>query len=143
MHGTSVSPGQWKREETTGNDVVAQRDFGGVIEAELHAVPAAILARLTLNGALNECLRHDGRSDEAIAARLHICKGYMSKLLRCVWEAQIKRLIRFMRETRCIAPLQVIAREVGCDVVQRTAQQARIAQLEAALADERRRAAAA
>lgn len=135
----SLVPHQWKPEEISGNQMVSQRDIGGVcIAPKPHELPTSVVSKMAFAGALNECLRHDGRSDEVIAKEIHISKGYMSKLLRAVWAAQVKRLVLFMRETNCIAPLQWIAHQVGCDVVVRSAQQARIARLEAELAEARR-----
>jgi hypothetical protein len=119
--GGSLHATQWKPEETSGNAVVTQRDFGGVAQVkEYRRLPAELVAHTPLAGAFNHCLLHAGMTDEEVAKKIHISKGYMSKLLRSIWVAQLKRLIRFMRETRCIAPLQVMAHEVGCDVVMRS-----------------------
>lgn len=117
---SSFSRVEWKAEESTGNRVVPERDFGGLASlGPPHALQPDSIFRVSFSGTLNECLRHDGREDQQIAAEIHISAGYFSKLLRGVWEAQIKRLVRFMRSTRCIAPLQWIAHQVGCDVVVR------------------------
>lgn len=144
MHGRSLDTGQWKPVETTGNHVVPQRDFGGVAAVrELHVIAGEHLNRLTFSGALADCLRHDGREDQEIAKAIHISKGYLSKLLRSVWYAQARRLVAFMRETRCIAPLQWIAHQVGCDVVQRSTVQAELALARSRLAELERQARAA
>jgi hypothetical protein len=117
---SSFSRVEWKAEESTGNRVVPERDFGGLASlGPPHVLLPDSVIRVSFSGTLNECLRHDGREDQQIAAEIHISAGYFSKLLRGVWEAQIKRLVRFMRNTRCIAPLQWIAHQVGCDVVVR------------------------
>lgn len=116
MHAISLEPKLWKPADTEGNRVVTQRDFGGVAPVALHTLDASLIARCTFTGALTECLRHDGRDDQEIARAIHISKGYLSKLLRSVWAAQITRLTRFMRETRCAAPLQKIADEMGFEL---------------------------
>jgi hypothetical protein len=96
--------------------VVSQRDFGGVAIVKLHLLEAHLIARASFAGCLNECIRHDGREHQQIAAAIHISKGYLSKLLASVWWAQIKRLIRFCKETRCLAPVQKIADELGYEL---------------------------
>jgi hypothetical protein len=90
---------------------------------------------MTFSGAVNECLRADGRDDQEIATAIHISKGYMSKLIRSVWAAQIKRLVAFMKETRCAAPLQKIADEMGYELrAKKTALEQRTELLEMQLA---------
>lgn len=129
----SFAATQWKPGDTGGNDVVAQRDFGGVTAVEITTLDGPLLERISFTGALNECLRNDGREDQEIARAVHISKGYLSKLLRSVWAAQVKRLIKFMRETKHLGPLQVIAREMGCELVRRDARAAEVAALKARL----------
>jgi hypothetical protein len=113
---TSLCAGQWKPADTAGNRVVSQRDFGGVAIVTLHLLEPHLIARASFAGCLNECIRHDGREHQEIAAAIHISKGYLSKLLASVWWAQIKRLIRFCKETRCLAPVQKIADELGFEL---------------------------
>lgn len=125
----SFAATQWKPADTGGNRVVAERDFGGVVEVRLVMLDAALVARTSFTGCLNECLRHDGREDQQIAAAIHITKGYLSKLLRAVWAAQVKRLVSFMRETKCLAPLQWMAHQVGCELVQLDSRAAEVAAL--------------
>jgi hypothetical protein len=125
----SFAATQWKPADTGGNRVVAERDFGGVVEVRLVMLDAAVVARTSFTGCLNECLRHDGREDQQIAAAIHITKGYLSKLLRAVWAAQVKRLVSFMRETKCLAPLQWMAHQVGCELVQLDSRAAEVAAL--------------
>jgi hypothetical protein len=111
--GTSLATEYRKPVDTGGNRVVTQRDFGGVSQVRVALLDDHLVERMTLTGAFNECLRADGREDQQIAKAIHISKGYMSKLIRSVWAAQIKRLVAFMKETRCAAPLQKIADEMG------------------------------
>ena len=124
--------------------MASQRDIGGVaLVRDMHMVEAHLVARCSFAGALNECLRHDGRDDHAIATAIHVSKGYMSKLLRCVWSAQSGRLVAFMRETRCLAPLQWMADQVGCELrPKKSALEEELDATRARLADLERRAAA-
>ena len=140
---STVHPDHWKPADIAGNHrAFVQRDVGGVAAVpSFHILRSDLLSRVTFDGALNECTRHDGRTDALIGESISISKGYMSKLMGGVWSGQMKRLVAFMRETNCIAPLQVLAREMGCELVVKSAAQAEIDRLEAALADARRRAA--
>lgn len=104
---------------TGGNDRATQADFGGLALVKLSQVEPGLISRVSFTGALNECLRQDGREDQEIAAAIHISKGYLSKLLRSAWAAQAKRLVAFMRATRCVAPLQWIAWQMGYELSQR------------------------
>lgn len=132
----SVQPEQWKREETGGNHRAIQRDFGGVVVVgEPHRLANHLIARASFSGCLHECVRNDGRTDDEIAKAISISKSYMSKFLRGVGESWAKRLVRFMRETNCIAPLQWMADQMGCDVVERDSRAAEVAALRARLAD--------
>lgn len=138
---SSLSPVEWKPGDTSGNQLVTQREIPCLaLVREPHALSPTVIARCTFSGALNECVRHDGRDDNKICADLHISAGYMSKFLRSVGEAWARRMVLFMRTTNCIAPLQKLADEMGCDVVVRASQSARIAHLEAELAQARRSA---
>lgn len=131
---SSVLADQWKPRDTTGNHVVPQRDFGGVAAVQLATLASQLLGRVSISGAINEALRHDGRTDLQLAEAMSISKGYMSKLVRSVWAAQLKRLVKFMRETRHIGVLQVLAHEMGCEVVVMDSQAAHIAALKAEVA---------
>lgn len=137
----SLYPTQWKPTDTAGNDRATQRDFGGVaVLPEPHRLDGQLLFRVSFSGCLHECVRSDGRTDEEIGRAINISKGYMSKFLRSVGEAWARRLVKFMRETNCIAPLQKLADEMGCDLVMRSSKEARIRELEAQLEATRRAA---
>lgn len=136
--GSSLVTEYRKPADTGENRVVGQRDFGGVAPVRLELLEPHLIARMTFSGAINECLRADGREDQEIASAIHISKGYMSKLIRSVWAAQIKRLVAFMKETRCPAPLQKIADEMGYELrAKKTALEHRAEVLERELAEAR------
>jgi hypothetical protein len=101
----------------------------------------SVLASATFNGCLVEAARHSGLDDQQIADEIHICHGYMSRFMRGVAQQWAKRLVAFMRVTNSLAPLQWMAREMGCDLVVRDAQSARIAALQAELRELQRGAA--
>lgn len=138
---STVSATEWKPVDSAGNRRAIQRDFGGVCEVpQPRTLPAPVLARCSFSGCLHECVRGDGRTDEQIALAINISAGYMSKFLRSVGEAWARRLVKFMRETNCIAPLQKLADDMGCELVMRSSREARIRELEAQLTDMRRSA---
>lgn len=96
-----------------------------------------LLARVTFSGALIESAKASGKDDLSIATEIHISPGYMSKVMRGVWQQWAKRLIAFMRATNSRAPAQWIAHQVGCDLVVRSSREARIRELEQALIEAR------
>lgn len=126
---------EWKPVDSTGNRPTLQRELPliGAISSH-HELPMTVISRATFSACLTACLHHDGRDDAQVARAIHISAGYMSKFIRGVGEAWAKRLVLFMRETRCLAPLQKLADEMGCDVVVRSAHTAEVRALRAQLA---------
>lgn len=98
------------------------------------------VASADFSGVLAFALMQTGMDDSYFAEKLHISKGYMSRFVREAGEAWAKRLIRFMRETGSLGPLQWIAYQMGCELVVRSSKDAEIAELEARIAEMRRAA---
>lgn len=88
---------------------------------------------MSFSGVLSYSCMTSGMDDYQIADRLHISHGYMSRFLRETGEQWAKRLVRFMRETGCLGPLQWIAHEMGCELVIKDRRAAEIAELKAKL----------
>lgn len=130
---------EWKPEASTGKSSQVELALIGAINSPM-LMDVTMLSRISFSGALNEAAKHSGLEDQEIADEIHISHGYMSRFMRGVGQQWAKRLVAFMNSTNSRAPLQWIAHQVGCDVVVRSAQSARIAALEAALAAERGRA---
>jgi hypothetical protein len=140
----SVQPVEWKPADIAGNDVVSERRMPFMASVQPPVlVPHYVIDRCSFSGALNECVRCDGRPDNEICRDLHISAGYMSKFLRSVGEAWFKRMVLFMRTTRCLAPLQKLAHEMGCDVVLRSSVAAELAEARARVAELERQGRAA
>lgn len=102
-----------------------------------HVLPEAVVEKISFSGALVAAAQHAGMEDQQIADAIHISHGYMSRFMRGIGQQWAKRLIAYMRETRSLAPLQVIAHEMGCDLTWRgrvsaelAAAKARVAELE-------------
>lgn len=121
-----------------GTDRQPQASIGKHWQAELPLIGAvpraqlldrAVLAVATFNGALAEAARFSGLDDQDIADAVHICPGYMSRFMRGVAQQWAKRLVLFMRTTNSLAPLQWMAEQMGCDVVQRDSRAAELAAL--------------
>ena len=126
--------------ESIGKHRQAEMPFMALVTAPSMA-PAHIVTRLTDVGALRLAVQESGFDDYEIADSIAISHGYMSKVLKGTAGLYGKRLVTFMRRTNNLAPLQWLANQMGCDVVVRDAQAARIAELQAELNQLRRGAA--
>lgn len=135
----SIWRGESKPQATAGNPTQLGLPIlcavGGPRAMDQSAVNAA-----DFSGVLAFALMQTGMDDSYFAERLHISKGYMSRFVREAGEAWAKRLVRFMRETESLGPLQWIAHQMGCEVVQRSSKEAEIAALEQKIAEMRRAA---
>lgn len=132
-------PTESKPEATAGNRTQPGLSLLGVVPG-LVPLAADVVARASFTGVLSYAVMQCGADDQDLADKLHISKGYMSRFLKEAGEAWAKRIVRFMRETGSLAPLQWLADQVGCDVVPRAAASARIRELEAELTALRRAA---
>ena len=119
---------------TIGNRSQMELAIMGVI-SDLQRLPLDVLQRSSFNGVLSEAARFSGLDDQDIADQIHVCKGYMSRFMRGVAQQWAKRLVLFMRVTRSLGPLQWMAEQMGCDVVQRDMRAAEVAALRQRLQD--------
>jgi hypothetical protein len=121
---------------STGNHSAGtQRELAliGVVPP-LHRLGDEVVAKHDFSQCLAYAAMHLGLSNEHIAKHIHVCEGYMSRFMRGVAKSWAKRLVAFMRITHSLAPLEWLAMEMGCELVQRSAQAARVQALEAELA---------
>ncbi len=136
---TTLRPDHRQPVATTGNHSSAQRPLQLLAEAPralpLALLPAAAVAAASFNQVLAYAAQASGRDDEDIAASINICKGYMSRLMRGVGQQWAKRMVAFMHETGSLGPLQWMAHQLGCEVVQRDSRAAEVAALRARLQD--------
>ena len=131
----TVCATEWKPEATAENHS-AQRSFPLLSEAQSMpwvVMPDQVVTGMRLSAILGYAAQHSGLDDQELAKKLSISKGYMSRFLRGVAEAWAKRLVRFMKETNNLGPLQWMAHQVGCEVVQKDSRAAEIAALQARL----------
>jgi len=102
--------------------------------------PADFIAKATDVGAIRFASQTSGMDDYEVADSLHISHGYMSKVLKGTAGLYGSRLVRFMKVTGSLAPLQWLADQMGCDLVLRDPAKARIAELERELNELKRAA---
>jgi len=139
---TSVQRSEWKDRASRGKDSTDQGQLGliGAVPP-MGAAEADFIERCSWEGACRYAVQRSGKDDFEVADDIGISHGYISKVLKGTAGLWGKRLARFMRQTQCIAPLQWLANEVGCDVVPRSSQAAEIARLRALLKEVERGAA--
>lgn len=137
----SLSAAEWKGEERTGK--VSQQagfPFISIVSAPSMA-PAAFVCKATAVGAIRYAAQTSGHDDFEIADALAMSHGYMSKVMHGTAGLHGQRLVNFMRVTGSLAPLQWLAEQMGCDVVQRDSRAAEIAELQSRLNELQRRTA--
>lgn len=109
------------------------------LELSIHAVmpgpramrllPAGAISGSSFSNVLALAVVQAEISQEDIAAAMHICNGYMSRFMHGVSQQWAKRLVMFMRATNNLGPLQWLAEQLGCDLVQRDTRAAEVAEL--------------
>jgi hypothetical protein len=132
--GGSLRPAEWKGQDSSGKDSTDQRAL-----ALLGAVPPMgfadmdFVGRSSWEGTMRYAVQRSGKDDYEVADDVGISHGYICKILKGTAGLYGRRLVRFMQHTQCLAPLQWLADQVGCDIVPRSSQAAEIARLRAAL----------
>lgn len=130
----SFAATQWKDRERSGKDSTEQGQLG-LIGRVPNPRPASadFIGACSWDGAMRYAVQTSGSDDFEIADGVGISHSYMSKILKGTAGLYGNRLVRFMRETRSLAPLQWLADHMGCDVVQRDSRAAEVAALQARL----------
>lgn len=109
-----------KRQETTGKESAEQGEMPFVcVVKDPQTAPVEFVARASWDGVLRYCVQCSGRDDYEVADEINISQGTMSKVLKGTAGLWGARLVKFMRVTESIAPLQWLADQMGCDVVRR------------------------
>jgi hypothetical protein len=83
------------------------------------AVAGEFIARASWDGVLRLCVQWSGKDDYEVADEINISHGTMSKVLKGTAGLWGARLVKFMRTTENLAPLQWLADQMGCDVIRR------------------------
>lgn len=142
--GQSFQHSEWKDRERSGKDWQGQGDLaliGEVPSASPVLADSTFIAVSTNVGAMRYAAQRSGDDDFEIADAVGISHSYMCKVLKGTAGLHGTRLVKFMRVTKSLAPLQWLAEQMGCDVVQRDSRAAEVAQLRARLNELQRGAA--
>ena len=118
-----------------------QKEMPFFAPVEMRDADPEVVAYMEFAAVMRWAIQQSGYDDFEVAEKLGITAGYMSKVLHGTAGLYGKRLVRFMQITGSLAPLQWLAEQMGCDVVQRSSQAARIAALEQELAEAKKAAA--
>lgn len=134
--GRSFGESQWKDRDSRGKDSTEQGDLAllGLVP-DSSPVPAdqSFIAVSSSVGAMRYAVQRSGMDDFEVADEVGISHSYMCKVLKGTAGLHGARLVRFMRVTKSLAPLQWMAEQLGCDVVQRDSRAAEVAALRARL----------
>lgn len=125
--------------ETTGDRPQREMPFFAVVDAPQSA-PTDFVQRASWEGSIRYSTQRSGMDDYEVADKLHISAGYMSNVLKGTAGLYGLRLVKFMKLTGSLAPLQWLADQMGCDLVQRDPAKARIEELERELETLRKQA---
>ena len=116
--------------ETSLNVSQREMPFLGVVSAP-KPVASELLDRCSnARQALSLCIRMSGFTDEVVAEKVGITKGYLSKILNGRASLDGDRRMKLMEVCGNCAPTQYEARRLGFELVERS-KDARIQQLEA------------
>jgi hypothetical protein len=122
----SFLPTEWKPQDSVGKRSQAEMPFLAQV-GEMQLMSLNYIDRAPFSGCLINAVLHSGLEDQHVAEAIPISAGYMSKFLRGVGEQWAKRLVKFMRVTQSLAPLQWLAHQMGCDIVVRHSAAAELA----------------
>lgn len=140
--GIAMSMGQifrdseWKDRDSRGKDSTDQGDLAllGLVPGSAPVLADPSFIGVSSNvGAMRYAVQRSGMDDFEVADEVGISHSYMCKVLKGTAGLHGARLVRFMRVTKSLAPLQWLAEQMGCDVVQRDSRAAEVAALKARL----------
>ncbi|MGQ3051071.1 MAG: hypothetical protein ACT6S0_04740 [Roseateles sp.] len=93
------------------------------------AADLSFISVTTSVGAMRYAVQRSGSDDFEVADYVGISHSYMCKVLKGTAGLHGPRLVKFMRGTKSLAPLQWLAEQMGCDVVLRDRRAAEVAEL--------------
>jgi len=77
------------------------------------------ISRASWDAVLRQAVQWSGKDDYEVADEISVSHGTMSKVLKGTAGLWGHRLVKFMRSTESLAPLQWLADQMGCDIVRR------------------------
>lgn len=132
--GQSIDGFDRQPQASTGQRSQREMPFLAVVPVA-RLMDVAVMSRCTFNGAMADAARGSGMDDCHLADAIHVCPGYMSRLMRSVGQQWARRIVEFCRVTGSLGPVQWMADQLGCDLVQRDSRAAEVAALRQRLQD--------
>jgi len=113
----------------------SQREMGFLAEVKApHLACDSFITQASWDGVIRYAVQRSGKDDYEVADEMNISHGYMSRVMRGTAGFTGARLVKLMRVTGSIAPLQWIADQMGYELKpkqsEKEALKARLAQLE-------------
>ena len=105
---------------------------------DMQVLAPSVVRTASFNGCLQAAAAHSGFDNQQIAERIPLDKGYFSRVMGGMFQQWAKRMVRFMVVTRSLAPLQWMAHQMGCELVQRDSRAREVAELQERLQELRR-----
>jgi hypothetical protein len=118
--GSIVDANNAKGQERSGKDSQAQGEMPWLCEVKgPQAAAMDFISRASWEGTLRFAVQGASMDDYEVADVLHVSHGTMSKILKGTAGLWGAKLVKFMRTTESLAPLQWLADQMGCDIVRR------------------------
>ncbi len=121
-------------QESTGDHSLARLALPSPTKG-LFLADVDFVRQVSFAASMRYAVQRSGRDDFEIAEQIAVSQGYMSKVLKGTGGLYGQRLVAFMRATGSVAPLQQMAEQLGCEVVQRDSRAAEVAALRQRLQD--------
>lgn len=129
-----------KPEATIGKDWVSQREMPLLAAVgDAHEADADFISRASWDGTLRYAVQRSGYDDYEVADAMPMSHGYMSRVMRGAANLSGERLIKFMRITGSVAPLQWLADQMGYELLKKTPAEDEVSRLKRELEEERRK----
>jgi hypothetical protein len=130
-----------KPQASTQQHSTDQRGLGliGAVRTAPVEADADFIRRSSWDGTMRYAVQRSGMDDYEVADEMNVSHGHFSKVMKGAAGLWGHRLVKFMRVTGSVAPLQWLADQMGYEIRPKTVNQ-RIADLEAELERERAKA---
>ena len=125
----------WKPQASTRQDSQVPMPFVGEVRGPAEA-DAEFIRRASWDGCMRYAVQRSGKDDYEVADEMHMSHGHMSKIMKGTAGLWGARLVKYMRVTESVAPLQWLAEQMGYELRPKAPAQ-RIRELEEELAREK------
>jgi predicted XRE-type DNA-binding protein len=132
-----------RKPEASTQQHSTQREIATVCVVQApRAADMEFISRSSWDGAMRYAVQRSGMDDYEVADAMHVSHGHMSKVMKGTAGFWGARLVKFMRVTESIAPLQWLADQMGCDIVRRAPLESEVERLKRENAEKDRELAA-